>query len=68
MIFGNIFFRFMKLLTGLLQYGGRHSGGDRGITEAPRSVKFIDLCKILEVLCKKKEGLKLHFTLFHYFP
>jgi hypothetical protein len=52
-IFGNIFFRFMKLHTGLSHYGGRHSGGGGGIAEAPRSITFIDLCKILDDLCKK---------------
>jgi hypothetical protein len=52
-IFGNIFFRFMKLHTGLSHYGGRHSGGGGGIAEAPRSVTFIVLCKILDDLCKK---------------
>jgi hypothetical protein len=52
-IFGNIFFRFMKLHAGLSHYGGCHSGGGGGIAEAPRSVKFIELYKILEDLCKK---------------
>jgi len=43
----------MKLHTGLSHYGGCHSGGGGGIAEAPRSVKFIELYKILEDLCKK---------------
>jgi hypothetical protein len=53
MIHWNIFFRFMKPHTGLSHCGGRHSGGGGGIAEAPMSVKFIDLCKKLDDLCKK---------------
>jgi hypothetical protein len=56
MTYRNIFFRFMKLHTGLSHYGGCHSGGGGGIAEAPRSVKFIELYKILEDLCKKNRG------------
>jgi len=75
-IFGNIFFRFMKLHTGLSHYGGRHSGGGGGIAEAPRSVTFIDLCKILDDLCKKigaeitlypKKKLLFQFSLFELY-
>ena len=43
----------MKPYTGLSHCGGRHSGGGGGIAEAPRSVKSIDMCKILDDLCKK---------------
>jgi hypothetical protein len=32
---------------------GRRSGGGGGIAEAPRSVKPINICKILDDLCKK---------------
>jgi hypothetical protein len=56
MTYGNIFSRFMKLHTGLSHCGGRHSGGGGDIAKAPRSVKFIDLCKILEDLCQKSRG------------
>jgi hypothetical protein len=53
MIHGDIFFRFKKPHTGLSQCGGRQSGGGGGIAEASRSVKPIDICKILNDLCKK---------------
>ena len=61
MIQGNIFFRFMKPYTALSHCGGRHSGGGGGIAEAPRSVKSIDMCKILDDLCKKIGAEILHY-------
>ena len=61
MIQGDIFFRFMKPYTGLSHCGGRHSGGGGGIAEAPRGVKSIVLCKILDDLCKKIGAEIVHY-------
>jgi len=36
------FFVLRKLYADLSQCGDRHSGGGRGFTDAPRSVKVID--------------------------
>jgi len=52
----------MKPYTGLSHSGGRHSGGGGGIAEAPRSVKSIDMCKILDDLCKKIGAEIVHHT------
>jgi hypothetical protein len=49
-------FRVMTLYTDLSQCGGRHSGGGRGIAEAPGSANTINRSVISERLYAKIKG------------
>jgi len=55
-LFVHQFFVWWNLYTGLSHYGGRHSGGGRGTTEAPRSVITLYWNIIFRGFYKKVRG------------